>query len=62
MAEDSGAFKTNPANSRQIPAVCDDPGRGVATKPHRVRKRLLACGGPFTPEIFNKRYECVAVF
>jgi hypothetical protein len=25
MADDSGAFKTNPANSRQIPAFCDDP-------------------------------------
>ena len=27
MAEDSGAFKTNPANSRQIPAFCDRPER-----------------------------------
>jgi hypothetical protein len=26
MQEDSGAFKTNPANSRQIPAFCNDPG------------------------------------
>jgi hypothetical protein len=25
MTEDSGAFKTNPANSRQIPAFHDDP-------------------------------------
>jgi hypothetical protein len=24
MAEDSGAFKTNPANSRQIPALFTD--------------------------------------
>jgi hypothetical protein len=23
MAEDSGAFKTNPRNSAQIPAFCD---------------------------------------
>jgi hypothetical protein len=26
MEEDSGAFKTNPANSRQIPAYYHDPG------------------------------------
>jgi hypothetical protein len=29
MAEDSGAFKTNPANSRQVPAFCDDPGAAL---------------------------------
>jgi hypothetical protein len=29
MAEDSGAFKTNPANSRRIPAFCDDPGAAL---------------------------------
>jgi hypothetical protein len=29
MAEDSGAFKTNPANSRQNPAICDDPGAAL---------------------------------
>jgi hypothetical protein len=25
MQEDSGAFKTNPAHSRQIPAFCNHP-------------------------------------
>jgi hypothetical protein len=26
MKEDSGAFKTNPGDSRQIPAMCGDAG------------------------------------
>jgi hypothetical protein len=29
MAEDSGAFKTNSANSRQIPAFYSDPGAAL---------------------------------
>jgi hypothetical protein len=29
MAEDSGAFKTNPVNSRQIPAFYNDPGTAL---------------------------------
>jgi hypothetical protein len=32
MAEDSGAFKTNPANSRQIWAFCNGPGGTVANR------------------------------
>jgi hypothetical protein len=37
MAEDSGAFKTNPRNSAQIPAFVM-PGSAVASKPHRIKK------------------------
>jgi hypothetical protein len=40
MAEDSGAFKTNPANSRQIPAIRDNRACTVAAKPHRPKKRF----------------------
>jgi len=29
MAEDSGAFKTNPVNSCQIPAFCNGPGAAL---------------------------------
>jgi hypothetical protein len=44
MAQDSGAFKTNQANSRQIPAFYRDPSRTVATMPHFFRKRFSAAG------------------
>jgi hypothetical protein len=40
MAEDSGAFKTNPANSRQVPAFVKFRN-AVAEKPHRFRKRTF---------------------
>jgi hypothetical protein len=40
MADDSGAFKTNPAHSRQIPAIRGDRGSTVATKPHWLKKRF----------------------
>jgi hypothetical protein len=37
MAEDSGAFKTNPANSAQIPAFCADPA--AAWPPSLIGRR-----------------------
>jgi hypothetical protein len=43
MTEDSGAFKTNPANSRRVPAFVMDPAGTVAMKPHRFGKRAAAC-------------------
>jgi hypothetical protein len=56
MAEDSGAFKTIPANSRQIPAFYHDSWTAVATKPGS-RKAFPAhqghLGAALTPLIFN---------
>ena len=62
MAEDSGAFKTNQANSRQIRLFYRDPESGVAAKPHRPGKRFFGTETGATPPIFNKRRESVAVF
>jgi hypothetical protein len=50
MQEDSGAFKTNPANSRQIPAFCDDPGAPL----HRSLTGQRSVSGPsFHPFVTN---------
>jgi hypothetical protein len=61
MAEDSGAFKTNPPNSagfRHFVMI----RQTVATKPHRLRKRFRKSGRTFAPPIFSKRPGFVAVF
>jgi hypothetical protein len=45
MAEDSGAFKTNPANSGQIPAFRNDPGcRGNDASPAEKTFRAMRPG------------------
>jgi hypothetical protein len=60
MAEDSGAFKTNPANSRQVPAFVKFRN-AVAAKPHRFRKRTFEYERALIALIFNKHHEYVAV-
>jgi hypothetical protein len=66
MAEDSGAFKTNQANSRQIRPFYRDPPKGVATKPHRPGKRFpasgRACCGRFLTSVGNPlRYSRISL-
>ena len=60
MAEDSGAFKTNPRNSAKFRQFVM-PGRPLhdATP---ARKRFPECGRTSTPPIFSKRRRFVAVF
>jgi hypothetical protein len=62
MAEDSGAFKTNSANSRQISALCDDPVTAL-------QRSLTGQGNVLSHPVwhsnlvlFNKRPRVVAVF
>jgi hypothetical protein len=61
MTEDSGAFKTNPANLGQIPAF-------VMTRERRcsraalARKRIFADSSGHSRRRFNKRWEVVALF
>jgi hypothetical protein len=65
MAEDSGAFKTNPANSGWIPAFFGDRlviGEQRCSEASRLRKRFPARGRGYIPPIFNKRQQAVAVF
>jgi hypothetical protein len=45
MAEDRGAFKTNPVHSRQNSPFCPDPESAVATKHHRSGNTLPQPGG-----------------
>jgi hypothetical protein len=54
MAEDSGAFKTNPAKSLQIRHFVIT-GRTVATKPHQGGKRLPDPPTGIIPPNCNKR-------
>jgi hypothetical protein len=66
MAEDSGAFKTNQANSRQIRPFSRDPPKGVATKPHRPGKRFSAsaraCRRRFLTSVGNPlRYSRISL-
>src|SRR6266853_3572856 len=69
MQEDSGAFKTNPAQSRPIPTFRSDPDP-VASKPqsplHRSLIGLKKCfrhgPGAFMPPICNEHRGYVAVF
>jgi hypothetical protein len=60
MAEDSGAFKTNPAKSRQIQAFVIRQRRCRHASPSE--KNSPAGGRPFVRAIFNKRSKAVAVF
>jgi hypothetical protein len=59
MAEDSGAFKTKPANSGWF-RNCDDFER-VASKPHRLENTAETWAGRSSALIFNKRRVHVAV-
>jgi len=62
MAEDSGAFKTNQANSRQIRPFSRDPPEGRCNQAAPARETLSGIGAGVPPAIFNKRRESVAVF
>jgi len=55
MAEDSGAFKTNPAKSRQIRHFVIS-GNTVAAKHHRPRKRLSGLPAAFILPNCNNRH------
>jgi hypothetical protein len=58
MAEDSGAFKTNPRNSAQFRHfVIARPARGNGAS--LVHEGVSGASGP---PICNKRYEVVALF
>jgi hypothetical protein len=61
MTEDSGAFKTNPANSGPISAwviACGPCGHRAAP----LGKRIFGTADGIPPSIFNKRAQAVAVF
>jgi hypothetical protein len=65
MAEDSGAFKTNPVNSGRISAFFGDRpviGEQRCREASRLKKRFPAPCGASIPPIFNKRREAIAVF
>jgi hypothetical protein len=60
MTEERGAFKTIPANLRQIWSfviACERRCKAVASKSHSQRKKLSGGGAAFTPPIFNKRHR-----
>jgi hypothetical protein len=61
MAEDSGAFKTNPANSRQIPVFVIIRGRRCS-QASPFRKRFPAGRRVPVSLIFSKRRGWLAVF
>jgi hypothetical protein len=62
MTEDSGAFKTNPGDSCQIPAIYNAPARR-RSKASGPNKPFPACERALrAADIFNKRREAVAVF
>jgi hypothetical protein len=54
MAEDSGAFKTNPRNSAGFGHFVMT-ATGVATMPHPVKENVSGLPRAFTPPICNKR-------
>jgi hypothetical protein len=51
MAEDSGAFKTNPRNSARFPAFCNDPAAALHRSLTGLRKRFRPMLQAFTPPI-----------
>jgi hypothetical protein len=61
MAEDSGAFKTNPRNSARFRRFVMTRQR-VASKPHRIKKTFPGLPRAFTSPICNKRHRYLAVF
>jgi hypothetical protein len=61
MAEDSGAFKTNPRNSARFRHFVMT-GSGVASKPHRIKKTFPAHAAAVYAADCNKRCRYVAVF
>jgi hypothetical protein len=61
MAEDSGAFKTNPRNSARFRHFVLT-GSAVASKPHRIKKTFLSPARAYAPPNCNKRHRCLAVF
>jgi hypothetical protein len=60
IAEDSGAFKTNQVNLRQIQHFVTI-GCSVAMKPHRIENSLGQRRSRLRSTIFNKRGQAVAV-
>jgi hypothetical protein len=61
MTEDSGAFKTKSANSRQIPPfVTFRKGRCNEASP--AKETFPPARRALKPPIFNKRRQAVAVF
>jgi hypothetical protein len=61
MAEDSGAFKTNPRDSARFRHFVMTRQR-VASKPHRIKKSFPGLPSAFAPPICNKRHRYLAVF
>src|SRR6266516_6063824 len=61
MAEDSGAFKTNPRDSARFRHFVMTRQR-VASKPHWIKKTFPGLPRAFTPSICNKRHRYLAVF
>src|SRR5258706_10162987 len=61
MAEDSGAFKTNPRNSARFRHFVMIR-QGVVSKPHRIKKTFPGPPREFAPPICNKRHGYPAVF
>src|SRR6266851_4532412 len=62
MQEDSGAFKTNPAQSRPIPAFRNDPESPLHRSLTGLKKCFRHAPGAFTPPICNEHRGYVAVF
>jgi hypothetical protein len=62
MAEDRGAFKTNPAHSRQIPAIVMIRHRRCDGTPGPKKAPLRVGGSRSRRRFFHKRQEAVAVF
>jgi hypothetical protein len=62
MAEDRGAFKTNPAKSRQILAIRSDPTSPLQASLTRARNVLLQGRAGMFPPICNEHPLNVAVF
>jgi hypothetical protein len=61
MQEDSGAFKTNPAHSRPIPAFCHDPQPPLQRILTGLKKRFRHALGAFIQPICNEHRGYVAV-
>src|SRR5258705_13195462 len=61
MAEDSGAFKTNPRNSARFRHFVMIR-QGVVSKPHRIKKTFPGPPREFAPPICNKPHRYPAVF
>jgi hypothetical protein len=61
MTEDSGAFKTNRANSDQVPSIVMIRAQTVAAKPHQASKSVANFAEKSLPPIFSKRCGSLAL-